>query len=131
MGDSLSAEQQADVWEALSGAFNDNEVNYEFIARRIWWVPTRELKEIFFGEVAPECAFNVFAVIPPVWEGFDREGLAACIRAMQTRNRRSVLSRLRHRIAVALYHLYVRGYWEQIEAEVIKARARQAAGTVV
>ena len=118
MESTLSDRRQEDVWEALSEAFNDNEVNYAFIAGELAGVPADQLKEIFYTEVAPQCAFNVFAVIPPVWTGFDRASLAECIRDMQARNRRSVLARLKHRVAVAFYRVCFRSYWEQIAAEL-------------
>ena len=114
----LSDTHREDIWAALSDAFIDNEVNYEFIARRVAGVARADLEHIFFTEVVPECAFNVFAVIPPVWAAFDRKGLAECIRDMQARNRRSVLARLKHRVAVAFYRVCFRSYWEQIEAEL-------------
>ena len=123
MGSALSDECREDVWEALSNAFIDNEVHYEFIARRIVGVPVAELKEIFFTEVAPYCGQNLLTVIPPIWAGFDRQRLVENIRAMQARGRRCLLARWRMRCAIAFCRIHFRGIWAQIEAELGKKMA--------
>lgn len=114
----LSESRREDIWEALSEAFNDNDVDYAWMARQVADIPRSVLKDIFFSEVAPQCAFNVFAVIPPVWTGFDRRSLAGCVREMKLRNRHSLLSRLRHSVEVAFYRVRFRAYWRRIEAEL-------------
>ncbi|WP_018914530.1 hypothetical protein [Thiomonas sp. FB-6] len=117
MESTLTEQQREDVWEALSDAFIDNEVHYEFIARRIAGIPKAELQEIFFNEVAPQCGPNLLATIPPIWAGFDKESLAKCIRDMLQNNRRSRWARIRHRITVALFRRRFRRVWERIEFE--------------
>ncbi len=124
MESALSDHRREDAWEALSEAFNDNAVDYRFIADEVDGIPPRQLQEILFNEVAPECAFNVLAVIPPVWTGFDRTSPAECIRHTQVRNRRSLLARLRHRIRVAFYRVRFCSHWERIEAELGACRRR-------
>ncbi len=120
MESTLSEQRRQDVWEALSDAFIDNEVNYEFIARRVVGVPVADLKEIFFTEVAPQCGPNLLTTIPPIWAGFDRESLSTCIREMQQRNRRSPSARIRHRITVALFRRFFRRTWARIELELAR-----------
>jgi hypothetical protein len=117
MESTLTEQQREDVWEALSDAFIDNEVHYEFIARRIAGIPKTELREIFFNEVAPQCGPNLLATIPPIWAGFDRESLAKCIREMLQSNRRSLWARFKYRITVALFRRRFRRVWERIESE--------------
>lgn len=121
----LTDERAEEVWEALSDAFIDNEVHYEFIARRVFGVPLGELREMFFSEVAPQCGPNLLATIPPMWEGYDREALAECIREMLARNQHSALARLKHRVAVAFFRWHCRDIWKEIEAEVKKKAAPQ------
>ena len=118
MGTALSDERREDVWEALSDAFIDNEVHYEFIARQIVGVPVAELKEIFFTEVAPYCGQNLLTVIPPIWAGFDRQSLVENIHAMQARGRRCLLSRWRMRCSIAFCRVCFRGIWARIETEL-------------
>ena len=114
----LTEEREEEVWEALSDAFIDNEVHYEFIARRVLGIPLGELKGKFFLEVAPLCGPNLLATIPPMWEGYDRQALAESIREMLACNQHSALARLKHRVAVAFYRVCFRSYWEQIAAEL-------------
>ena len=120
MESTLSEQRREDAWEALSDAFIDNEVDYEFIARRITGIPTAELKEIFFTEVAPQCGPNMLTTIPPIWAGFDRQSLANCIHEMQQKNRESPSARIRHRITVALYRRLFRRIWARIELELAR-----------
>ena len=120
MESTLTEQRRADVWEALSDAFIDNEVHYEFIARRIAGIPNAELREIFFNEVAPQCGPNLLTTIPPIWAGFDRESLAQCIREMLQNNRRSRWARIKHRITVALFRRRFRRVWERIEWELAR-----------
>ena len=118
MESTLTGQRRVDVWEALSDAFIDNEVHYEFIARRIAGIPKAELREIFFNEVAPQCGPNLLATIPPIWAGFDRESLAQSIREMLQSNRRSRWARIKHRTTVALFRRRFRRVWERIEWEL-------------
>ena len=76
MESTLSDTHREDIWEALSDAFIDNEVHYEFIARRVAGIPRDQRKQILYTEVAPQCGPNLLTVIPPIWSGFDRRDLA-------------------------------------------------------
>lgn len=122
MADALSDERREAIWEALSDAFVDSEVNYRYIASRVADVAPVELKEIFFTEVAPHCGPNLMSPIPPVWAGFDRVELGKGIRAMQARNRGSLIARLRHKGYVAYCRQRYRHEWAAIAAELENAR---------
>lgn len=127
MESTLTQHQREDVWDALSDAFVDNEIDYRYIARRIVGVPVAELKQIFFTEVAPYCGQNLLTVIPPIWAGFDRQRLIHNIRAMQARSGRCLLSRIRKQGSIAFCRICFRGIWAQIEAELCKKTAVPAA----
>lgn len=118
MESELSDDRRVDVWEALSEAFVDNEVDYVALRRGVAGVPPDELKRIFFAEVAPHCGANLLAPAPPIWTGFDREILAREIRAMLARARRSAWGRVRHRVAVALCRWNFASLWREVEAEL-------------
>lgn len=120
----LTEEREEEVWEALSDAFIDNEVHYEFIARRVLGIPLGELKGKFFLQVAPLCGPNLLATIPPMWEGYDRQALAESIREMLACNQHSALARLRHRIVVAFFRWHCRDIWKEIETELRKKAAQ-------
>lgn len=117
-----SGRQQA-IWEALSEAFVDRDVDYALVAKDLVGIPVADLKEMFFAEVAPHCAPNLLTVVPPIWTGFEPESLARSIREMQARNRRCIGARLRHRLVVALYRVYFRRLWKRVEAELRDKRA--------
>ncbi len=112
----LSDDRRLDVWEGLSEAFVDNEVDYVALRRGVAGIPLDELRRIFFTEVAPHCGANLLAPAPPIWIGFDRELLAQDIRIMLERARRSAWGRFRHRLAVALCQWNFAPLWRQVEA---------------
>lgn len=120
MADSLSSERREEVWEALSEAFVDNEVDYGRIADQVAGIDSGELEAIFFTEVAPHCGPNLMSPVPPVWTGFDRRELADGIRAMQQRSQNSVFAQLRHKGFVAYCRWYFRAEWKMIAAALAK-----------
>ncbi|MGE5385430.1 MAG: hypothetical protein ACM3SV_06010 [Betaproteobacteria bacterium] len=116
MANALSEHRREDVWEALSDVFVDNEIDYSYIAAQVADVDVRQLEEIFFNEVAPHCGPNLMSTIPPVWSGFDRRELANGIRAMQARNRDSLIARLRHKGFVVYCRRQFSGEWKTLIA---------------
>lgn len=123
MEPAMSPSRREELWAALSGAFVDNEVDYRYIARRVAGVPHAQLREILFNEVAPQCAPNLLAVIPPIWTGFDPTVLIPSIRDMQARNRRCAWARCKHCLAVAVLRRRFRWIWEELEVELNKLEA--------
>ena len=125
MDDLLSPDEQIKIWAALSDAFVDTEVNFQYIAKQVSHYPLPILEQIFFTEVAPACAGNAFSVIPSVWTAFDPQSLATEIN--QNRNKkRAALSRLIERIKLQLLRKYFAEEWQDIaraiEAERISRR---------
>ncbi|MBK7898955.1 MAG: hypothetical protein KA603_05450 [Azonexus sp.] len=94
MDGSLPAQTHEEAWEALSDLFVDNEVDIAGIAARLAGIPPDLLEEILFDEVAPYCAPNLLAPVPPVWSGFAREPLLAGIKAQLQQRRHSRLRAL-------------------------------------
>jgi hypothetical protein len=118
MADTLGDERREDVWEALSEAFVDNEVDYAFIAGRVAGVDPARLEEIFFTEVAPYCGPNLMTPIPPVWAGFSRKPLIEGIREIPERIRRSPIAWLSHKGFVIFCRWHFRKDWRAIAAEL-------------
>lgn len=128
MESAVASDRQEAIWEALSDAFVDRDVDYALVAKDLFGIPVAELKEIFFVEVAPYCAPNLLTVVPPIWTGFEPANLARSIREMQAHNQRCIATRLKHRVVVAFYRVYFRKLWESIEAELRNQRADSRAG---
>jgi hypothetical protein len=80
MADPISEEHRKEIWEALSDAFIDRELDetdYRYMARIVGNIDIDQIEEIFFNEVAPVCGPNMMCVIPPRWSGFNTEHLAS------------------------------------------------------
>lgn len=109
------------IWVALSDLFIDNEISYEFIARRIY--QHANLDEIYFNLfefVAPICYANFLSIISPVWDGFDEEWLFEEIEKLQTKLEKSGFARFKHKFAVVYYKKRFDADWQKLKAEIIK-----------
>jgi hypothetical protein len=118
----ISDARRKEIWVGLSDVFVDNETDYDYISRKVGDINIDQLKEIFFNDVAPICGPNLMTVIPPIWYPFDKDELANDIREMQERNRNSLIARIKHKLAVAFYHLRFAGYWRDVVIELKKRR---------
>jgi len=116
----LSQHRREEVWESLSEVFVDNEVDYERIAKNVADIGLDNLKKIFFEEVAPYCGPNLMSPIPPIWSDFDKEKLPFGIRAMKSKNRRSVITNMRYEDFVVFSRFYFRKEWLAIETKLVE-----------
>ncbi|WP_293765843.1 hypothetical protein [uncultured Aquitalea sp.] len=117
-----AAANRPQAWEALSGLFVDNDIDYDDIAAALDGLPEALIEEILFQEVAPYCGSNLLTPVPPVWSGFDAESLSTGITAMQTRSRRSHLARLRQQVLTLCCRCYFREEWQCLCAALLKRR---------
>jgi hypothetical protein len=129
MADTLSDERREDIWEALSEAFIDNEVDYAFIARKVAGVDPVRLEEIFFTEVAPYCGPNLMTPIPPVWAGFSRKPLIEGIREKLEQIRRFPIAWMKYQGFVVFCRWYFRKEWRTIAAELETCKGNAAIGS--
>jgi hypothetical protein len=109
MADPISEEHRKEIWEALSDAFIDRELDetdYRYIARTVGNIDFDQLEEIFFNEVAPVCGPNLMTTIPPIWSGFKPDILANDIREIQIRLQNSLFARIKHELKVAFYRFF-------------------------
>jgi hypothetical protein len=114
----LTEKRREEIWESLSDAFIDNEVDYAWIAKRVADIDEDKLHHIFFEEVAPYCGRNLMTAIPPIWAGFDREKLAAGIREMISKSEKSLFAKLRHKAYVIYLRSYFDSEWRAIESKL-------------
>ncbi|MDR1424831.1 MAG: hypothetical protein LBI92_09575 [Azoarcus sp.] len=114
----LTETKREDIWEALSDAFVDTDVDYDSIAARISDVEPAQLEHIFFSEVAPVCGYNLMSPAPSEWIGFDREELFKMIREMQERNKNSAIAQIRHKLFVRFCRWNFRGFWRSISTRL-------------
>jgi len=63
------------------------------------------------------------SVIPSVWQGYSKEGLAEGIREMKKKNKDSFIARLRHKGFYVFCLFYFRTEWELIADELEKCKS--------
>lgn len=122
MGNLLSYVERQSIWQTLSCAFVDSEINFNYIARKIAKYKLEEIEDIFFKEVAPVCYPNSIAVIPPVWTFFEDEWLDEEIPALLSKSKRNAYQRLRYKIYVSYLRWACKDIWSAITDELQKMK---------
>lgn len=111
----MTKDEDVRLWSALSEVFVDHDVDYADLARRVAGFERSRVKEAFFAEVAPVCAVNLLAPVPPVWTAFDSRWLAETIERARAARRSSAFRRLCHRGLVIYLRYRLREEWRCIE----------------
>ena len=124
MANILTDAHREDIWFALSDAFVDNEINYDYIVRRVEDVDIDQLKDIFFCEVAPYCGVNLMTVIPEVWCVFDRDELIHGIRKKLADAENHLIARWRYKGFVAYCRHHFRDEWQTIADKIAERKAQ-------
>lgn len=109
------------IWSALSDLFIDNEIEYEFIARRVHLLAS--IDEVYyelFEVVAPVCYENLQSIIPSVWQGFDETSLFSDINNYQAELESSKWKRFKHKIIVKYCKKRFSTDWKKLKAEIVK-----------
>ena len=114
MGSFLSHAEREVVWQALSYAFVDNEIDYDLIARKVIGYELKGVEDIFFKEVAPVCYPNVISVIPLVWTFFSDEWLEEEITSLLEKSNRNAYQRMRYKIYVFYLRWACKDIWTSI-----------------
>ena len=67
------------AWMTLSDLFVDNEISYEYIAKRVAHLPISEVERILFYDVAPVCMSNLLVLSPSNHKGFSEAYIVSSI----------------------------------------------------
>lgn len=127
MADALTRNDRELIWAVMSEFFVDNEVDYDFEARRLGGFPKAVLQDIFFREVAPVCGPNFLTPVPPIWMGFDTDEVKREINALLARRKQSVARRLLCEANILFYRFWLKDVWKAVEAALERTAAAQGA----
>jgi len=112
------------LWLALSGAFVDSEVDYQYIASVALNYPLPDVEYAFFERVAPVCIYNLLAPVPPVCWFFDEEQLLRDIELLiDKRLSRGVAGMMVATVQGWFIRLVCKGVWAEIKTEIERAKA--------
>lgn len=114
---------QQEVWMALSDLFIDNEISYEYIARRIKHLEVDELERILFYEVAPICIHNMLVPIPTVWLGFSEDYIIPEVRRHLQKLHSNWFYRSGVHCKVKFYKWYLGKEWLKVVKEIQQKQA--------
>jgi hypothetical protein len=114
MGHSMTDEQLAYVYWALSDAFVDTEVDYEAIARQTEDYDPEEIKRILYHEVAPVCHTNLETVIPAIWSAFNLENLKNDIENTLKAREKSYIRRQKDKLLIRWLEFRYKYIWIEI-----------------
>nr|WP_318295029.1 hypothetical protein [Pseudomonas cichorii] len=125
MESSISQQDRANVWWALSDAFVDNEVDYAAIAKQVEHLEPEEIKSILYSEVAPVCHSNLGSVIPTIWLCFNRDELEKDIKEMLEARKKSSLRRQRDKLLTQWLIYRYKYIWQEIAKHYQKNEDQQ------
>ncbi|EZP30331.1 hypothetical protein BW33_03461 [Pseudomonas sp. RIT288] len=111
---SMTDEELAYVYWALSDAFVDTEVDYEAIARQTEDYDPNEIKRILYHEVAPVCHTNLETIIPIIWSAFNLENLKNDIKETLRAREASALRRIKDKLLIRWLEFRYRYIWTEI-----------------
>lgn len=107
------------IWIIMSDVFVDIEIDYKSIAENLKLnaqdISNDQLKIIFFNEVAPYCAPNMMAVIPPIWTGFAPESLIKGIKESNEKYKTSIYAMIKLDIFKLFNKTYINEEWGNLE----------------
>lgn len=115
--------QQA-VWMALSDLFVDNEINHEYIAKRVAHLSVSEVEHILFYEVAPICMSNLLKPIPSIWQVFDEDYINNEIKQHLHKFNSSKFYRRKILLKIRFYKIILKKDWLKLVIEIRKAHIR-------
>jgi hypothetical protein len=114
MGHSMTDEELAYVYWALSDAFVDTEVDYEAIARQTENYDPEEIKRILYHEVAPVCHTNLETAIPIIWSAFNLENLREDIKKNLIARKNSYFRRAKDKLLIRWLEFRYKYIWLEI-----------------
>ncbi|MDX9670043.1 MULTISPECIES: hypothetical protein [unclassified Pseudomonas] len=112
---SMTDEELAYVYWALSDAFVDTEVDYEAIARQTENYDPEEIRRILYHEIAPVCHTNLETVIPMIWSAFNLENLKADIESMLSMRKNSYFRRQKDKLLIRWLEFRYSYIWKEIK----------------
>ena len=106
------------VWMALSDLFIDNEISYEYIAKRVAHLPISEVEHILFYEVAPVCMSNLLVLSPSNNKGFSEEYIVNNVQEHLLELQENWLYRKKSAAKVKFYKFFLKQDWQKVLAEL-------------
>lgn len=120
-----SLNEKEAVWMALSDLFIDNEINHEYIAKRVAHLTIPEIEHILFYEVAPICMSNLLVPTPTVWEGFDEDYIIPEIQQHLQEMQSNWLYNHKVLLKIRFYKVFLNKDWSKLMVKVSQEQAKQ------
>ncbi|WP_250492794.1 hypothetical protein [Caballeronia sp. GAWG1-1] len=124
MGHQIDQQARERIWTTMAEFFVDNKIDYDYQASKICVYPLKELKKIFFREVAPVCGPNALTAAPPIWLSFDDQTVIDEVRKLLLKRDASAFFRLRHELSVLYLRVTLNGIWQEVERAITRQRGR-------
>lgn len=111
------------AWMALSDLFIDNEISYEYIAKRVAHLPISEVEHILFYEVAPVCMSNLLVLNPSNHKGFSEEYVVSNIQQHLLKWQSSRLYQKKTALKIEFYKFCLKQDWHKVVAKICEIQA--------
>jgi len=110
------------AWMALSDLFVDNEISYEYIAKRVAHLPISEVERILFYEVAPVCMSNLLVLSPSNHKGFSEAYIVSSIEQHLLKWQTSRLYRKKTALKIRFYKFCLKQDWHKLISEICQVQ---------
>ncbi|MDE1954872.1 MAG: hypothetical protein KGJ03_04065 [Betaproteobacteria bacterium] len=126
LGNSMTPDNREFIWTQLADFFTTADVAAYADFPRLAEFPLRDLREIFFGEVAIVCGHNLLVTTPSLSEGFDPDWVKREARRVIARRARGVRGRAAYLASRLVYRCLCGGVWREVEAALARLPRRSA-----
>ena len=116
ISDQMNAKQE--VWIALSDLFVDNEINYEYIARRVAHMTMQQVERILYFEVAPVCMSNLLVRSPSIRKGFSADYIIPEVHEHLQKMNTDRMYAYKVRLKIKLYKVFLKQEWIKLATEI-------------
>jgi len=116
VGNSISQNDREFIWTQLADFFTSADVERFPDFARLADFPVTELRDIFFGEVAPACGHNLLVTTPVLSEGFDPDWVKTEVRRILARRDSGLAGRIGYNASRLFYRCLAGQVWREAES---------------
>ncbi len=120
MGTSMTQDDRDFIWTRLADFFSTADVEGYADFSRLAEFPLRDLREIFFGEIAIVCGHNLLVTTPTLSEGFDPDWVKREARRVVARRACGVRGRAAYVASRIVYRCLCGRVWREVEAALAR-----------
>lgn len=106
------------IWFALSDIFVDNEIDFGYIASKIYMYSLEDIKYRLFYEIAPVYGSVYLTPVPNEWIGYDKNEFIKSIRLHIKKTGNSKIYKAKSIFLGKFYSFILKSVWLDLKKEI-------------